>query len=156
MKIDPAIAMLTKDCLTAFRDKTAPAPYFRDAADYIYITPNAYYAVKLDKAHVEINLNRCDQSPKKLETLPWDPDVLCPLTDTGMRKAYTRQARNGKMEKRMGAKLQSPDFTLWLDTEYVKPFSTFYGGDNPLAPVLAITKNDVSAVILPLILNKED
>jgi hypothetical protein len=143
MKIDPAIAMLTKDCIERFRTPELPKPAYHEEADYIYITPNGHYVVRPEKPQVEINLLLCTSGSYLFtgNAFPWDPEALQRLTDTGIRE------KDGSL---LYVKFQGPDFVVYLDAPYAKPFCTFYG-TAPKAPVLAISGQDISAVMLPVL-----
>jgi hypothetical protein len=140
MKIDPAIAMLTKDCIERFRDPEQPRPAYQEDTDYVYITPNRHYIVRLEKAQIEINLERCNEGDHNFPRFPWDPKTLQLLAGTGIIE------KDGCWSY---AKFQGPDFVVYISEKYTKPFYAFYG-TAPTSPILAISKQGISAVIAPI------
>jgi hypothetical protein len=140
MKTDPALIMLTKDCLTKFREDRQP--FYEMDENFVYLSPNGHYAVKLLKNRVEINLDRCLQS-----------NILIP--------SFAKAATAEKLEE-TGVKIGRPNFkTFWLselknsrftkyiNENYAKPFQNFSSTEGPNDPVFCTSKTGLEALIMP-------
>jgi hypothetical protein len=141
MKVDPIIALATKDCLANLRSGNRPNVKYSTDGQYVYLAPNGHYAVQLLPDQVEINLTRCTKLPFLLD-LPWD---------TTARNLLSVTSTTIEIMGEPATPLKGPDYLVYIDARYKKPLNGPFWGSGPKKPVTALSRDGISTVIMPMI-----